>query len=91
MTLTSKKLIPDARGRVSLKGFADNVDSFRAEKLEDGSILLTPFVEIPQREAWIYKNPSAIKKLEKGISQIGKEKPKYLGDFTQYANEGDEN
>ena len=28
MILVSKKLVPDARGRVSLKGLADNADSF---------------------------------------------------------------
>ena len=90
MALVSKKLIPDARGRISLKGLFDNADSFRAEKLDDGSILLTPFVEVPQREAWIYKNPEALSKLKKGLSQIGKEKAKYLGYFTQYINESDD-
>ena len=87
---TTKKLIPDSRGRVSLKGLIDKADSFRAEKLEDGCILLTPLVEIPQRELWIYKNPEALTKLEKGLSQIGKNNSKYLGDFTIYTHKNNE-
>ena len=34
---------------------------------DDGTVLLVPCVEIPAREAWLYKNPKALKSVLQGI------------------------
>ena len=36
---------------------------------EKGEIKIIPMVRIPIEEAWIYKNPEVLKKIDKGMSQ----------------------
>ena len=68
--LLKKKLNPDKRGRVSLKGLvADNIDCFEVEKMEDGTIILKPFIRISENESWLFKNPVALESVKIGIKQ----------------------
>ena len=77
------KLTVDSRKRVSLTKLLPegNISSVRAYK-DDQRIILEPMVEIPAREAWLYKNKAALDKVRKGLSQKGTIK---RGSFAKYA------
>jgi len=62
----------DSKRRISLTKLlpAANVSSVRAYVKED-RIILEPMVEIPAREAWLYQNKTALKKVQTGLSQKG--------------------
>jgi bifunctional DNA-binding transcriptional regulator/antitoxin component of YhaV-PrlF toxin-antitoxin module len=66
----------DARGRVTLpagvRRFA-RTTRFRVFTLDDGRIVLEPLVDVPAREAWLYKNPEAHKALKAGLASAKKE------------------
>lgn len=75
----------DSRNRVSLsKLIQDHISSVTACLLEDGKILLTPMVEVPVQEAWLYKNRAALESVERGLSQ---EPAIDLGSFSEYVEE----
>ena len=78
---------PDAKGRITLGKLAKGISSFRVRSEADGKIVLEPFVEIPAREHWIFKNPEALAKLERGLRDAAEGRTHYLGDFSQYADD----
>jgi hypothetical protein len=41
---------------------------------EDERLILVPLVEIPEREAWIYKNKKALASLERGLQDAAEGK-----------------
>ena len=45
---------------------------------DDGTVLLVPCVEIPAREAWLYKNPKALKSVLQGIKDAEEGKGRIL-------------
>ena len=62
----------DQRGRVTLgKEYAN-----KTVIVEDrnGDIVLKPAVVIPERELWLYKNPSAMKMVQRGLEQARQRK-----------------
>ncbi len=77
----------DSKGRVTFGNLAKGVSSFRVRKTEDGSFLLRPMKEVPEREAWLYENPEALAMVEEGLRQSARGETHYLGDFRQYADE----
>lgn len=85
-TLVKKKVNPDKRGRVSLKGLVDGFEVFEAEKLEDGTIILKPFVQISADEAWLFKNPQALESLKTGIQQAKEGKIKKRKSYAEFAD-----
>lgn len=78
---------PDAKGRITLGALAKGVSSFRVHKEESGRVVLEPFVEIPERERWLYKNPEALEAVRQGLQDSVAGRIYDLGDFTQYAND----
>lgn len=68
----------DSRKRIPLgKVLADkNVTLFDA-RVEEGRIILEPMRAVPEREAWLYKNPKALASVMKGLkdSAEGRVKP----------------
>jgi hypothetical protein len=80
-------LRPDSKGRITLGALAKGVSSFRVHKEENGRVVLEPFVEIPERERWLYKNPEALAMVEQGLKESAEGKTYYMGDFSQYADE----
>ena len=77
----------DSKGRITLGKLAEGVSSFRATRQSDGKIILEPYVEIPAREVWLYKNPEALTIVEEGLRQSASGEAFYLGDFSQFADE----
>ncbi len=81
---------PDSKARVMLGKRAEGVSGFRLETRVDGVIELHPQVELPAREAWLWKNPTAMAAVQAGLDQAASGKGIDLGDFTQYADIDDE-
>lgn len=69
MHLSDHSVRPDGKGRITLGSLAKGISSFRVTQDEAGRIILDPYTEIPAREAWLYANKSAMKKLQTGIQQ----------------------
>lgn len=82
-----QQLRPDSKGRISLGKLAEGVSSFHARRMEDGSIILEPFTEIPARERWLFDNPVALSAVKAGLGQAAAGKTRDLGSFAQYADE----
>lgn len=80
-------LRPDSKGRIALGALAKGVSSFRVHKEENGRVVLEPFVEIPERERWLYKNPEALAMVEQGLREYGEGKIVSLGSFAQYLDD----
>jgi hypothetical protein len=69
MQAQEKKLIPDDRGRITLGEVARGVSSYSANIAPDGTITLTPMVEIPARERWLWENKEALAMVRRGLEQ----------------------
>lgn len=82
-----QQLRPDSKGRISLGKLAQGVSSFQARCMEDGSIVLEPFTEIPAREKWLFDNPVALSAVKSGLDQAAAGKTRALGSFAGYADE----
>ncbi len=82
-------LRPDSKGRIALGALAKGVSSFRVHKEEGGRVVLEPFVEIPERERWLYKNPEALAMVEQGLRESAEGKTVRMGSFAQYADDDD--
>jgi hypothetical protein len=80
---------PDAKGRIALGALAKGVSSFRVHKEKDGRVVLEPFVEIPERERWLYKNPEALAMVEQGLRESAEGKTVRMGSFAQYLDDED--
>ena len=71
----------DTRKRIAigdaLKAGYSKISRFKIFGNDNGDVLLRPVVEIPAREAWLYKNKKALKAVEKGLKQSaeGKVRP----------------
>ena len=76
------KLTVDSRNTISLTKLLPEgkISSVRAYR-EDEKIILEPMVEVPAREAWLYENREALRKIRAGLSQKGTLK---RGSFAKY-------
>ena len=79
----------DARGRITV-GSEASERQFRIMINDDGQILLDPVVVIPEREAWLFRNPQAATSVLRGIEQSKAGKTKSLGSFEEFADADDE-
>lgn len=69
--LTSPDIIQlDERKRLALGKVAAQGDGYRVYVNEDGQILLDPVIAIPVREAWLYKNPEALARVQAGLADL---------------------
>ncbi len=78
---TYKILRIDSKGRVSLGKLAsEGVSSYKAHLDEEtNQIILKPNIEVPSKEAWLFKNKAALKQVHKGLKQSFEGKTKHLG------------
>ncbi len=75
-------LKPDGKGRITLGRLMDGISSVRVSVEDDGRIILEPFQEIPQREAWLYENRDALESVRNGLRQVAEGHTSYLGSFS---------
>ncbi|MEW5816647.1 MAG: hypothetical protein AB1798_14795 [Spirochaetota bacterium] len=54
------------------------------QKGEDGDILLRPVIAIPEKEAWIYENPTVLKSIRKGLSEASQGKLKKIENLEDF-------
>lgn len=85
-----KTVRPDSKGRITLGKLASGASSFKAYKDKKGRIILEPQVEVPAAEAWLWKNPAAMKAVQQGLKDSAEGKVVERGSFAQYADEADE-
>ena len=58
----------DSRGRVTLGSrYANRLVIVREQ--EDGTLKIIPAEAVPAREAWLYKNPEALKAVRQGLEE----------------------
>ncbi len=81
-----KTVHPDTKGRITLGALAKGISGFHVFTEASGRIVLEPFVEIPAREQWLFKNKAATEQLQKGLSDAVHGRVSSRGDFTQFAN-----
>lgn len=81
-----KTVRPDSKGRISLGKRAKDFSGYTLKESPDGSILLEPLIEIPAKEAWLFKNKEALSSVQRGLKQAGTGKTKSLGSFAKFAN-----
>jgi len=64
-------VIPDNRNRIALGLLAEGVSRFDiiVDK-ENDTIILKPYVDIPRRESWLYKNKGSFESVKQGIEDI---------------------
>lgn len=80
----------DARGRVSLsRAGARPGRRYRVATNDDGVLLLTPVISIPERELPIWQTPQLAQRIRKAIAEAEAGKTVDLGDFTSYAEGGE--
>lgn len=84
-SLAYKTLRPDSKGRVSIGVFMQQgVSGFRAHVDKNHCIVLEPLAEIPAKELWLHKNPTALASVKKGLEQSKQKKTKSLGSFAKH-------
>ena len=82
---SGKVVRSDSRGRIPLGPRATDKD-FHIEYAEDGTISLIPVVFIPEREAWLYENESAIAQVRAGLADASEGRVREAGSFADYAD-----
>ncbi len=69
----------DEKSRVTIGNLVHESQRVKIYKnKKDGTILLVPLIEIPENEAWLYKNKKAITMLQKGIEEAAQGKTSKL-------------
>lgn len=79
----------DSKRRIGIPKAAkqDAVDSYSVYINDIGQIVLDPQVTIPAAEAWLYKNPEALKGVCRGLEEAKAGKFLKRGSFAKYAKE----
>ncbi|MFN0063679.1 MAG: hypothetical protein ACKVPX_14325 [Myxococcaceae bacterium] len=82
-----RTLRPDSKQRVTLGALAEGVSSYSVETPEPGVVILRANVEIPAREAWLWKNADALSALKTGLRDSAEGRTVARGSFAKYAEE----
>ena len=81
-----KDIKPDPRGRIALGAeFTKGVSHYKMFKGDEGEIVLIPYVDIPQRELWVFSDKNMMAGLEESFhaAEAGKLKdidPEFMND-----------
>jgi len=87
VAVDDRNRIPLTKALEVLKGLFQNVHDLRFSVCvnEVGQLLLSPVISVPLHEAWLYKNPAALGKVLRGLSQSSDLKD--LGSFEKHADD----
>ena len=85
--LTVKTVRPDGKGRITLGKLTKDFSGYTLKESADGVIVLEPLIEVPAKEAWLFKNKEALASVERGLKQSGEGKTKSVGSFAKYLKE----
>lgn len=64
-------LRPDSKGRVNLGDLSNGVSSYRVSSGENGQLILSPYLEIPFTDKWIFENKDVLEKVKQQLKQVG--------------------
>jgi hypothetical protein len=81
----TKTVSPDSRGRVAL-GAAGTARHYSVSKNHHGQILLTPVVQVPEYEAWLWKDPEALASVRRGLADAAAGRVHDMGSFADFAD-----
>jgi hypothetical protein len=83
-SMNAISLTIDSKKRVSLTKLLPpgNIRSVRAYT-EGHRIILEPMMEVPVEEAWLFENKDALKKVLKGLSQVGSVKRRSFAKYVK--------
>jgi len=78
----------DSRGRLALgRAGARPGRRYQVRSDDDGVIVLTPVVSIPEREMVVWENPHLAEQIRTAIADAEAGRTADLGDFTQYLDD----
>ena len=94
----SEKFVPievksiDFKNRINLGSKIINLVSRIFQKTDayqicigkEGDILLRPVVNVPSKEAWIYKNPKVLNQIRQGLGEAAQGKLEKTGDIDEF-------
>lgn len=81
----------DGRGRVALgRAGARPGRRYQVRADDDGVIVLTPVVSIPEREMLAWENPQLAEQVRAAVADAEAGRTVDLGDFTEYVDTDDE-
>lgn len=75
----------DSRGRIAL-GPDVAEEMFSVSRNRHGQYLLTPVVQVPAHEAWLWTNPAAMASVQKGLADAKAGRVKSIGSFAEHAD-----
>lgn len=75
----------DSKGRVALGAEAVGKE-FTVETNEQGQFILTPMARVPEREAWLYRNPAALALFREGLAAAAAGEITEFKDYSEYAD-----
>lgn len=85
------EVVADDRSRLAFgKVGVRRDDRYAVAVNDDGEILLTPLASIPRRELLIWENEQLRASLARGLEQSAKGDTVDLGDFSEFADERDD-
>jgi hypothetical protein len=85
------EVVADDRARIAFgKAGVRRDDRYAVAVNDDGEILLTPLTSVPSRELLVWENEQLRMSLALGLQQSAAGEAVSLGDFTQYADETDD-
>lgn len=80
----------DTRGRIALgRAGARPGRRYQVRTDDDGVVVLTPVVSIPEREMLVWENPKLAEKIRSAAAEAESGRTVDLGDFTQYLDDED--
>lgn len=82
-----KILRPDSKGRITLGNLAEGISGFSVSCDKDHKIILEPYVEIPAREKWLFKNEKALRQVKEGLKSSAKGNLKDKGSFAEFIDD----
>lgn len=80
--LVSEFIKKDSKKRLSLGNLSGT--AFNVYVNSFGQVILDPVEVVPQSEVWLYRNPSALRSVKKGLAEVNRDKIHDLGSFQKY-------
>ena len=78
---------PDSKGRISLGKLAEGISGFRLVENSGDRLEFEAMKEVPAREAWLFKNPEALKAVLQGLADVKAGRVVSRGGFAKYLEE----
>jgi hypothetical protein len=79
-----KMVRPDSKGRITLGHLADGISGFVIKIGKHNTIILEPYVELPQKEKWLFDNEAAAQSVKRGLKEVSEGKLRDLGSFSKH-------